>query len=280
MPYIAAAANGLFAEFGFDVELMEPAPGPENVRRVAEGGSDFCLTSVTHYLRARAQSGDLAARYVAMVVQRDPISGLVAADSPIERPADLAGRRLGGPVTSGLVAEYQAGLEFLGLHRAELVPLDYGRAPAALGRGEVDAVADYADLIPRTRRQSEIEVRAVRLDLPVYSSGLVAADRLPADVVDRMAQALVAALQRQREDPEAGVDALLHRYPDVDPGDAVEGWELGEPTIFTEDPIGSMDADRWATTIGFVARAHNLPAPAPETVYRPERLLTKTGGGS
>ena len=69
MPYIAAAANGLFAEFGLDVELMEPAPGPENVRRVAAGGSDFCLTSVTHYMRARAQSGDLAARYVAIVVQ-------------------------------------------------------------------------------------------------------------------------------------------------------------------------------------------------------------------
>ncbi len=280
MPYIAAAANGLFAEFGLEVELMEPAPGPENVRRVAAGGSDFCLTSVTHYLRARAQSGDLAVRYVAMVVQRDPISGLVAADSPFHQPSDLAGRRLGGPVTSGLVAEYQAGLEFLGLERSELVPVDYGKAPAALGRGEVDAVADYADLIPRTRRQAGIEVRAVRLDLPVYSSGLVAADSLPADVVDRMAQAVVAALCRQREDPEASVGSLLERYPDVDPGDAVEGWELAEASIFTEDPIGSMDADRWATTIDFVARAHHLPAPPPESVYRPERLLTKTGGGS
>ena len=69
MPYIAAAANGLFAEFGFDVQLMEPAPGPENVRRVAAGGSDYCLTSVTHYLRARAQSGAVAARYVATTVQ-------------------------------------------------------------------------------------------------------------------------------------------------------------------------------------------------------------------
>jgi len=280
MPYLAAAANGLFAEFGLDVELMEPAPGPENVRRVAAGGSDFCLTSVTHYLRARAQSGDLPARYVAIVVQRDPISGLVAADSPFERPADLAGRRLGGPATSGLVAEYQAGLEYLGLERSELVPLDYGKAPAALGRGEVDVVADYADLVPRTRRRGGIDVRAVRLDLPVYSSGLVAADRLPAEVVERMAQAIAAALQRQRQDPEAGVDALLARYPDVDPSDAIEGWELGEQNIFTGDPVGSMDLDRWATTIDFVTRAHDLPVPRPDTVYRPERLLTKTGGGS
>ncbi len=283
MPYLAAAANGLFAEYGFDIELMEPAPGPENVRRVAAGGSDFCLTSVSHYLRARAQSGDLAARYVGVVVQVDPIAGLVAEDSDMVRPADLSGRRLGGPATSGLVAEFQAGLEFLGLAPAELAPIDYGKAPAALGRGEVDMVADYADLVPRTRRQAGVDVRPVRLDLPRYSSGVVAADRLPADLVDRMVQAIAAALESQRQDPEASVGPLLQRYPDVDPADALEGWDLGVPNIFTEftgQPLGSMDADRWATTIEFVAGAHNLPAPPPETVYRPERLLTKTSGGS
>lgn len=278
MPYIAAAANGLFAEFGFDVELMEPAPGPENVRRVAAGGSDFCLTSVTHYLRARAQSGDLAARYVAAVVQVDPIAGLVAYDAPIEKPADLAGRRLGGPATSGLVAELQTGLDYLGLEPAELIPIDYGKAPAALGRGEVDLLADYADLVPRTRRQAGVDVRAVRLDIPRYSSGLVAADRLSADDVDRMAEAIAAALERHRQDPEASVGPFLQRYPDVDPAEALEGWDLGEVGIFTDQPVGAMDVERWATTIDFVARAHDLPAPAPETVYRPERLLSTTGG--
>jgi ABC-type nitrate/sulfonate/bicarbonate transport system substrate-binding protein len=135
-------------------------------------------------------------------------------------------------------------------------------------------------MIPRTRRQAGVEVRAVRLDLPIYSSGLVAADRVPAEVVDRMIAAIAAALDWQRRDPEAGVDALLRRYPDVDPGDAIEGWELGEPNIFTGDPVGSMDLGRWATTIDFVARAHDLPAPPPDTVYQPDRLLTKTGGGS
>src|SRR5215467_1547976 len=129
MPYIAAAANGLFAEYGFEVELMEPAPGPENVRRVAAGGSDFCLTSVTHYLRARAQSGDIPARYVASVVQVDPISALVAADSRFQSPHDLGDARLGGPETSGLVAEFQHGLDYLGVARAALVPTDYGKAP-------------------------------------------------------------------------------------------------------------------------------------------------------
>jgi ABC-type nitrate/sulfonate/bicarbonate transport system substrate-binding protein len=255
-----------------DVELMEPAPGPENVRRVAAGGSDFCLTSVAHYLKARYQSGDLAARYAAVVVQRDPIAGLVAADSAITSPAQLAGARLGGPADSALVAAYQAGLDELGLARSVLVPLDYAKAPEALRRGEVDAVADYVDLVPRTRRQAGVPVRAVQLGLPFYSSGLVAADRLPAELVGTVCDAVVAALERQRDDPDGGVANLLERYPGVDSSDALEGWALGEPNIFTDVPVGSMEADRWAATIDFTARAHRWPAPLPETVYRPERV--------
>jgi NitT/TauT family transport system substrate-binding protein len=272
MPYLAAAADGLFAEFGIDVELLEPAPGAENVRRVAAGGSEFCLTSVAHYLRARAQSGDLAARYVAVVVQRSPMAGLVRADSALATPADFSGRRLGGPADSALVAEYQAALDDLGLPRSELVAMDYGKAPPALGRGEVDAVADYVDLLPRTRRQAEVPVRAIPFRLPIYSSGLVAADGVPADVVDRMCAAIVVALEHQREDPAAGVAALVGRYPEVDPGEAVEGWSLVEPNIFTEDPVGSMDAERWGATIRFTTTAHRWPAPPPDTMYRPERL--------
>lgn len=276
LPYLAAAASGLFADFDLDVQLMEPAPGPENVRRVAEGGSDFCLTSVNHYLKARAAWGDLPARYTSVVVQRNPMAGIVADDSRFTTPADLSGARLGGPADSKLVADYQAALRWLGLAPSELVPTDYGHAPAALGRGDVDAVADYIDLLPRTRRQAGVEVRGVPFRLPLYSSGLVAADRLPPDVVERVGDAVAAALEQARQDPEAGMDALLRRYPDVDPADALEGWELAVPNIFTDAPVGSMDAATWAATLEFASEAQHVPAPAPETVYRPERALQAT----
>ncbi|HET7720103.1 MAG TPA: ABC transporter substrate-binding protein, partial [Acidimicrobiales bacterium] len=105
----------MFASFDLQVDILEPAPGPENVRRVAAGGADFTLTSVTHYLTARAQSGNLAARFVSVVVRRSPMSGFVVADSPLTTPADLAGRRLGGPETSRLVNEFRAGMDMLGL---------------------------------------------------------------------------------------------------------------------------------------------------------------------
>lgn len=270
LPYLAAAEDGLFSEYDLDVELQEPAPGAENVKRVAGGGSDFCLTSVGHYLRARAEDDDLPARYAGVVVQRSPMAGLVAESSPIAEPADLSGRRLGGQPDAGLVREYRRALDHLGLAPPEVVPLPYGEAQAALGRGEVDAVADYVDLVPRTRRQAGVAVRAVPFGLPFYSSGLVAADRMPDDVVDRVRRAMAAALERQRAHPETGLDALRRRYPDADPADAVEGWSIGEPRIFTEEPLLSMDPDRWAATVAHTAAAHGVPAPPATSVYRPD----------
>ena len=238
---------------------------------MASGGADFCLTSVNHYLRARAQSGELPARFVSVVVRRSPMAGLVAASSHYATKDHLAGTRVGGDTDNSMVKEYAAALSFLGLDPPVPVPMDYAAAPSALASGEIDAVADFADLVPRVRRQSGIPVRAVPFGLPFYSSGLVAADRVPTETVLRMQTAVAAALGRQRQDPRTGLDELAHRYPEADPVDAVEGWLLAEPNIFTDDgPVGTSEPERWRATIAYAAGVHALPSPRPETVYRPE----------
>ena len=237
---------------------------------MAAGGSDFCLTSVVHFLTARAQSGPLAARFAAVVVQRSPMAGIVAARSELNEAADLAGRRLGGPSVSKLVSEFQASLDHLGIPRAVHVPIDYAAAPPALGRGDIDVVPDFADLVPRTRRQAGVDVRAVPLGVEVYASGLVAGDHVEADVVARMTLALCAALENQRADPRAGLPELRRRYPEADPAEALEGWALVEPNVFTGVEPGSMDPGRWASTVAFLAAAHGFPALDPDTVYRAE----------
>jgi ABC-type nitrate/sulfonate/bicarbonate transport system substrate-binding protein len=273
LPYVAAAeTNGVFAGLGLEVELLEPSGGPDNIERVSSGGADFCLTSVAHYLTARARSADIAARFVAIVVQRSPMAALVAEGSPLRVPADLTGCRLGGPADGGLVADFQASLDHLGIGRSELVPLDYLEAWDALANGTVDAVADYVDILPRLRHITGIAVRAIPLGVEVYSSGLVAADRLSDERVAGMCEGVVASLERQRLHPEEGVEALLDRYPDIGRAAAIEGWSLGVANIFTDVPTGSMDAERWAATVDFVSAARGLAPVEPESVYRPARV--------
>lgn len=272
VPYVSAARDGLFADYGLEVEILDPIGGPENVRRTATGGAEFCLTSVSHYLTARSLYGDLAARFVAPIVRRHPIGGLVAADSPFHTPADLSGRRVGGSEDKGLLKEYQAALVHLGYEPGEVVPMTYLEAPGALGRGEIDALPDFIDIVPRTRAQSGIPVRAVHFGLEVYGHGLVAADSVSTETVLRMVDAVSAALERQRSHPETGLAEMAARFPEANLDYAVEGWRLGEPNIFTGEPVGSATPDGWAATISYVAAAHDLDAPPPETVYRPDAI--------
>ncbi len=253
------------------MEIQEPVGGPENVARVSQGALDFCLTSVSHFLRA-GQAGPLEARFVAIIVQRSPMSGIVKSDSDLLRPEDLAGRWLGGFPDSRLVVEYEAALGARGLAGSTVVAMDYADVPAALGRGAIEVAPDFVDLLPRTRRQASVSLRAIPVGAEIYASGLVAADRLPFDLVERFRSAILEALELQRTDPRWALGALRDRYPDVDPEEAVQGWLLAAPNIFYGGQTGQMEPSRWRATVDHLSTVHGFEAPALDTVYRDEFL--------
>lgn len=265
--------NGLFAEHGVDVEILDPSGGPDNVVRVGRGESDFALTSVQHYLSARAAHGDVPARFVAMVVQRSPIGALVPAASARRRPEDLAGCRVGGDPASPQVIEFLATLEHLGVAPPAVVELDAPAARAALGRGEVDAIVALVDALPRRRRQAGIDLRPIRVGRDdVYGSGVIASDRLSDELAGQVRAAVVDALEAQRTVPDAGLVEMAERYGDDRTDDAPEGWRLLQEFVFTGVPTGSMDAAQWRTTLDFLCRTRGFDVPAPASVYRPQFL--------
>jgi hypothetical protein len=120
-------------------------------------------------------------------------------------------------------------------------------------------------------------VRAIPLGLPVYASGLVAADRLSLELVERLRRAVVAALEAQRQEPQAGLSELQRRYPGTDPAEALEGWALVEPNIFCGAEPGTMEEARWQRTISYTAASQSLPSPPVHAVCRPELTSPVTG---
>lgn len=265
-------ANGLFADHGLAVEVLEPPEGggAANTLRVASGGADFCLTGLTYYLFAHREAGSgLGARFVAVVHQRSPLAAIVAAESDIVRPADLAGRRLARSATTGwLPDELVACLAERGIASPEIVPVAYGEPPRALGSGAVDVMATFLDTTTQQQPTSGISTRAIHVGRDIYASGLVAADRVPADVVSRMVLAMRAAFERQQRDPKAGIEEFCSRFPATDPARARETWDLLAPYVFTGPPVGSMDDGRWTETLTWLAGVHGLTALSPSRVFR------------
>ena len=272
MPYLRAARDGLFERHGLAVDLLEPADsGVDNITRVADGGADFTLTSVAYFVKASAQRSDLAARFAAVITQRSPMAAVVLEESPITSLDALPAARVGGRGHGGLHTEYLGALAHLGFAPSPVLDVDYDDAPAALRDGVIDVMGDFVDLQPKIRRIAG-PVRALPFGIDVYASGLVAADRLPLELVQRVRDALIEALTQHRAAPELAVDALLARYRDVDTDDALEGWRLVEPLIFAGSGVGSMTREGWERSLDYSSHVHGVPTPAVDAAVRAELI--------
>lgn len=292
LPAFAAAEAGLFAEQGIEVEFVSGGAIPDwtlsglsqRVKQVAAGDADFALTSVAYLACAQAEEGGrLTARFAAVSHQRNPIAAVVREDSDIHEPADLPRARAAKWCFPWFTQEYVGTLARMGLGRATVVESagdvdleTMGGMNRALRDGAVDVIPVWMDMTPYHRkaefRDAGFPTRVIPLDAEVYTTGLLAADRLPLDLVVRMRDAFVAGYDVQREDPEPGLAAFRRRFPTISDEHIRANWALFEPYAFDGPPPGSMDAERWLDTIDYTASTHGLPRFSAESMYRPELL--------
>ncbi len=274
LPFFTGVASGIFADHGLVVDIVDPPPPPgsTNTHRVAEGGAEFGLTGVTYFLFAQKEAGEnLPARFVSVIHQRSPLGAIVADDSDIESAADLPGRLMGrGELTGWLANECGQVLADRGLEPPAYVDLPHGDAPYALGRGEIDVVATMVDTIGGIAVKGGLPVRGIHLGLDIYSSGLIAADAVPSELVERMRVAMAAAFELQQADPESAIAEFCQRFGDVQPDVARAGWDLLQPYAAADAGIGAMDESRWSTTIDWLSGVHGFPQIDAARVYRPE----------
>jgi ABC-type nitrate/sulfonate/bicarbonate transport system substrate-binding protein len=287
LPCFAGLTRDVFARNGLGVTMLDPLPGPENVRGVAAGERDFCLTSVAHFLNAKREDPDLGARFVFMVARQTHLAAFVVRDRaaahgrPIVTHADLAGASVLGDPDSPFGREYRALLGKLELEPGPFIQTPYPEIEAALADGRGDVAADFVDLHPRFQAAAEpydVTIDALpfhEAGIDVYGSGLVTSTHLLEQQPDRVARAVAAfreALLLSREDPELGLDALLSQIPSADAGLVVAGWKAGAQLIFDDagSPLGTMSEDKWRRTIDLYADAYGTPRDLePDAVFAP-----------
>lgn len=291
LPAFAAAEGGLFAEQGIEVEFVSAPAAPDwtlrgfgsRLNAVAAGDADFALTSVAYLASAQREAGGyFPARFAAVSHQRNPIAAVVRDDSDLQDPADLPSARAARWCMPWFTQEYAGALAYMGLGAtvvgsSEGVDLEtLGGMNRALGGGGIDVIPVWMDMTPYHREarftDAGFPTRVIPLDVEVYTTGLLAADRLPLELVTRMRDAFVAGYELQREDPEPGIAAFRRRFPTISDEHLRANWALFEPYAFDGVPPGSMDAERWQATIGYTASTHGLPIFPAESLYRPELL--------
>lgn len=286
LPYFTAAATRIYARHGLEVEIVDPFPGPDNIRAVAAGRYDFCLTSVAHFLRAKRDDHELRAKFVFMVARRTHMAAFCLERGAIETFADLEGASFLGPPDSPFAREYRSLLRHLGLEPGPTVDLPYEEVFGALAAGRGDVAADFLDLLPRFEALARVHALPFyEAGLDLYGSGLVAGTRTiesRPEAVRRLVAAIREALRATRRDPAAGLPAMRSRFPELDEGRALAGWQAGTPLIFTESDrsLGAMDTATWERTIEHHAATHGSPPLPPTSVFDASFLLPDVGASA
>jgi ABC-type nitrate/sulfonate/bicarbonate transport system substrate-binding protein len=114
VPFLVAQDKGWFEEAGLDVELIEPEEHLDAVDEIESGNMDLAVTEPLHLVEDLAEG-----RPVIGVARFLHTNGgvMYLADSGIERPRDMAGKRIqypgapgpGGPAIVGTMIEADGG---------------------------------------------------------------------------------------------------------------------------------------------------------------------------
>lgn len=140
-----AREKGFYREVGLDVEIKNYEEDLDQTRAVAEGKSDFGISTGTEVIVAIASG--VGVRSVAAIYNTTPESFISLASSSIRSPADFRGKVLGikGGNKEGR-ALYEALLAQAGLESSEVTfkNLDYSQTvPEDLANGRADVVDAY-----------------------------------------------------------------------------------------------------------------------------------------
>ena len=271
-----ADQQGYYRDAGLEVTL-ENKIDPELITLLGQGALDVGMGDGTSVIPAAAQG--IPVRYVATVYAQYPSVVFAKASSGIEKPADLAGRRLGIP---GKFGSSWIMLQAL-LASAHLTPEDlqitlypdFGQG-VAVAQGQVDAATGFANNEPVQLQLHGTPTTILRVDqitpLPgpglVVGAGTLAAKR---DALKAFVAATLRAMTEIAADPQKGVDAAVKAVPDLGGDVATQRAILDATIAIWKSPytdahgLGAIDPAAWASSVEFMRTLPDggVASPAP-----------------
>jgi len=263
-----AQDRGYFAEAGLDVEIFTPADPTTVLQTVGAGRDSFGITYQADVLQARSQGVPIVS--IAALVQHPLNCLMVLEDSPIQTPADLAGKTVGiaGVPSDEAFLDTMLRADGASIDDVDVVTVGYDLMPAVLS-GRADAVIGvYWTHETILAEQQGAPVRYLRVEdwgVPdYYELVLVAGEDVVANQEDDV-RALLGAIQRGYteaiDDLDATLDLLLAESPDLEREVERAGLELLAP-VWTDNgtvAFGTQTSERWASYADWAKAEGLLP---------------------
>ena len=249
-PLYLAQERGYFKDAGLDVTFNYGAES-DLIKLVGTNQYQFMIGSGDQVILGRSQG--LPVRYVMRWYRQFPVVVFAKADSGIQTPKDLEGKRVGISMLAGAsyvgwkALVYATGMDE---SKVNLQTIGFTQA-AALDQGRVDAALDYSVNGPVQLRLEGEQVTVMPIsdyiDLP--SNGIISNDQTIKDrpeLVQALVTAILRGLSDTLADPEAAFQASLRAVPEAG-GDqtatnraifdeSLRLWQADQATLGQSDP--------------------------------------------
>jgi NitT/TauT family transport system substrate-binding protein len=269
-PFYVAVDKGYFREEGIDLEF-DYSFETDGMALVGVNNLQFTLASGEQILLARSQG--LPVTYVYGWWQNYPVSIVAKAESGIDTPEDLRGKRIGVPIL--------AGASYVGL-RAILAANGLEESDVRLevtGFNQVEALlSDTVDAVVVYTNNETVQLRARGLDVNEFrvvdyvhlaSNGIVTNEvtiQENPELIRSMARAVTRGLEDTLQNPDEAfeickkfVEGLAQADPEIQ---AVQREVLATSITFWEnEKLGRTDRDAWENMQSVLLEMGLIPQP-------------------
>jgi putative hydroxymethylpyrimidine transport system substrate-binding protein len=285
----AAFEAGLYRKAGLDLKIQPPPDPAAPLRLLAAGRADVAISYQPELLLARDQ-GEENLVAVGALVQK-PLTSLIALPSGgVKTPKDLAGKRV---ATAGI--PYQSAylktiLSTAGVDPNSVQEINVGfNLTQAMLSGRADASLgsfwNYEGVDLQRRDRDPVILRMEDIGVPTYNELIFVArrqdlDEAGASRLRRFLSTTAAGHRLLRQNPQAGVDALVKADRGLDPELQAAAIEATLPVFFPQE---KPREERAAPTTITPQRSGDLPWGWQEPIdwagyerwMRAEKLLTR-----
>lgn len=214
-----AQERGLFEELGLRVRLAAGGPNVAGDTTTVSGAALMNISAADGVARSNAEGADLV--IIGAQYQKSPATILSLADAPLQRPDDLAGRKIGVAGADTPALDAFMSINDLQRDQVEFVPSQYD--PAVLTAGQVDGLFCFYNDLPVALAVQGIEGHSMLLadfgynpmsqTYTVLRSSLE--DEARRDQIVRLMRGDARGWQLYRDDPGAAADLTVEMYPDA-----------------------------------------------------------------
>lgn len=257
--FYVADQRGYYADENLDVNLMPGGPDVDVMERVLSDEAQFGVVGGDAIIRARAAGENVVA--ISSIFRHNPLVVMSMADSGIEGPRDLAGKKV-GVISKDLDTpwdmQFLAMLNNVGMDPSAMALFqieDYHGANE-LTSGRLDAVSGFFSTNePVQARLDGYDISLIFYSdygVPVYVNPVfTTGDRMEEnpELVERFVRATLRGYRYAIAHPEEAVEAALAYDDTLDVELQTATMKAQIPLIDTGDaPVGWMDEVPWEVT--------------------------------